>query len=268
MSSPPNTDTRPTSSSVSPSAPHVIDELNRLSTIVAQPGSFSSFQQLRRTLGDDAAFVVMDYFIDIRTLHDQCVELKTHDANCHAAVLRALLLHSEDATPFELLPSTPCPSPRNLVRAKAEALLAAVGQVSTVDFLAHIPKLRFARKHIQGVNCLRHTINRYVDISFGYGTQQHKCQFGGDMSDMGLQPAEGSTAAGEWTPLPMNAAKLVMFSIMAHSYYDIYKIPHCTQQLINLRAIFDSVAFVPARLRSLSVQGRRSLVEAGFKGGG
>ena len=29
-----------------------------------------------------------------------------------------------------------------------------------------------------------------------------------------------------------------MFSILAHTYYYIYQVPHSAQQLINLRAIF------------------------------
>ena len=243
----------------------MFDELDRISNAVSQPGSLSSFQQLRRTLGDDAAFVVMDYFIDIRTLHDYCTELKASSSDRHAAVLTALLLRSELAEPVRIVQP-------GRDEARAAQLIAAC-QVSFTDVLSVSPELKSATAwamqwpadtHGMCFDCLLH--NLYPDPRVRNDHKVEKLFFNGDMMPLPLFVVLGrKKLTMPSTPIPMNAAKLAMFGCMARAYFYLWRIPPSVWRQVDLDNIYRTVAFMPPMLRqAMAAQDRHMLLDVGI----
>ena len=203
----------------------------------------------------------MDYFIDIRTLHDQCTQLKAYSSDRHAAILKALLLRSE--RPFTVT-SVSVVSPAHSDRATQ---LMAVCQLPLKDFLVHLPELQTTAAYSISdvrVDCMAQT--------FDTKKQCIKINFGGDMRSihLGLEmyrtDDKGRRTTSSDTPVPAINTKLAMFLAMAHSYYHIYQVPHSVMKSIDLKAIFFSVANLPIALRqiALSAQDKQLLFEAGL----
>ena len=265
---------------------YAFDELNRISELVSQRGSLSSFQQLRRTLGDDAAFVVMDYFIDIRTLHDQCVELKAYDADRHAAVLRALLLRSERGEFTAARVSS--------INSERAARLISARRVPAAQLSMQVPEIAVcATESMSELDCLSHVIHfhdirlqNHIQFTLPFRAARANSSFGHKIDfdrDVRLLPNFQSPQHDRiemrdgvlvrvnkpdtpLAPIPTNAVKFVMFSIMAHGYYHVWRVPSSTVQLINLRAIFDSVACMPAAFRHEHVaKDVQLLIDSGFE---
>ena len=234
------------SSAAASSSSYVLQELQRVADKVGAPESLTSFQQLRRAVGDDAAFVCMDYFIDIRALHDQCLELQQYGADRHAAVLKALLLRSDT-----LRHITATPSPAG---ARAQRLIDAVGCVSAVP----------GAWESSSVDCLAQAI-----IQPGQVASRYQLPFDKDSMRNYLPPALRSntiTLRGAADPMgPTNPVKLAMFELMAYAYYEIWELPHSVVQRIDLRVLFEQVRRLPPSLRvPLSAHNRKLLAEAGF----
>ena len=251
--------TSSTSSSSSPSASastssYVLHELQRVADVVAKPETVTSFQQLRRSLGDDAAFVVMDYFVDIRALHDQCTELQSYSADRHAAVLKALLLRSET-----LRSITATPSPAG---ARAQQLIDAVGCVSTISSLSSMVTPLEHRFTTVAVDCLAQAV-----IQQGRAPLRFQLPFDADSIRSFLPPTlrYGHNKKEVDAMGPSNPVKLAMFEVMAYSYYEIWELPHSVLQRIDLHALFEQVRRLPHSLRvPLSAHNRKLLAEAGF----
>ena len=248
-------------SPLSTSSAYVFDELSRLSRVVSQPASLSSFQQLRRSLGDDAAFVVMDYFIDIRTLHDQCVELKSYGVDRHAAVLRALLLRADLATPVSVAARS---SPD--VQARSAQLIAACHYVPFQDIIIRLPDLLWtlqwpADTATVTMDCLMQTVCT-PDVR---GARVERLFYGGDMRSITVFLNLSRRKFTQPAFSPMSAIKAAMFTFMAHAYYHVWQVPHTVRCMIDVKEIYASVSGLPLTLRqSMSPHEQQLLGEAGF----
>jgi len=226
-----------------------------VSDTVAKPDSITSFQQLRRSLGDDAAFVVMDYFIVVRALHDHCTELQSYSADRHAAVLKALLLRSE--TLREITATT---SPAG---ARAQQLIDAVGCVSTLPSLSALVTPWEHRGTTVAVDCLAQAV-----IQQGSAGLRFQLPFDVDSIRSYLPPTlRYAPNKKEINQLgPSNPVKLAMFEAMSYAYYELWELPHSVVQRIELRSIFEQVRRLPPGLRSpLSARNLKLLAEAGFE---
>ena len=253
--SPTSSTSSPSSSSSASSSSYVLHELQRVAAVVSKPDSVSSFQQLRHTLGDDAAFVVMDYFVDVRALHDQCIELQSYSADRHAAVLKALLLRSET-----LRSITATPSPAG---AQAQQLIDAVGCVSAVASLSALVTPWEHRGTAVAIDCLAQAV-----IQQGRTPLRFQLPFDADNIRSFLPPTlRYSPSKKEVDQMgPSAPVKLAMFEMMACAYYEIWELPHSVVQRIDLHALFEQARRLPPSLRvPLSAHNRKLLAEAGFE---
>jgi len=251
---PTTTSSSPSSATAASPSSYVLHELQRVADVVSKPDSISSFQQLRRSLGDDAAFVVMDYFVDVRALHDQCAELQSYSADRHAAVLKALLLRSET-----LRSVTATPSPAG---ARAQQLIDAVGCVSTISSLSQLVVPWEHRGTSVAVDCVAQAV-----IQQGRAPLRFQLPFDAHSIHSYLPPTlRYKPSKKDVDPMgPSNPVKLAMFEVLAYAYYEIWEIPHSVVQRIDLHALFEQARRLPPSLRApLSAHNRKLLAEAGF----
>ena len=249
----PSSSTPLSSLASSSTSSYVLHELHRVADRVSEADSVSSFQQLRRSLGDDAAFVVMDYFIDVRGLHDQCVELQSYSADRHAAVLKALLLRSET---LRAITATPSPA-----GARAQQLIDAVGTVTSPAISTLVTPWEHKGKSVS-VDCLAQAV-----IQEGRAPLRFQLSFDAESIRAFLPPTlRFGPSHREVAPMgPTNPVKHAMFELMAYAYYEIWELPHSVVQRIDLHTLFEQVHRLPPSLRvPLSAHNRKLLTEAGF----